>query len=76
MAKSILVTIVGLLMILTSIKLWYSPLFHARLWAEQVHRRFGSKSPERAKTAARGVLAGAVLAGAVLIYGGLWQLAH
>jgi hypothetical protein len=76
MAKSIVVTIVGLVIILTSIKLWSSPSYYAQVWAEQAHRRFGPKTPERAKTAARCVLAGAMLAGAVVIYGGLSQLAH
>ncbi len=76
MAKSILVTIVGLVMVLTCIKLWSSASFHARQWEDQAHRRFGPKTPGRTKTAMRGVLAGVMLVGAVLIYAGLWQFAH
>ena len=74
--KSILVTIFGLAIILTAIKLWSSPSYYAQVWAEQVHKRFGPKTPERAKTAARCVLAGAMVCGAVMVYGGLWRLAH
>jgi hypothetical protein len=53
MANSIVVAIVGLAMILTSVKLWSSPSFHAGQWEDQAHRRFGPSTAARTKTAMR-----------------------
>lgn len=76
MAKSVVIAIIGLAMILTSLKLWSSPSFHANRWQEQMHRHLGPQTPERTKLAMRGVLACVVLAGAILMYVGVAQLAH